>query len=170
MLTTPSPFQCPDCRICCTVGDAVVCRMSQCSSESRSSADLHTLVIAFVCLTMPQLCADQRDSSGVSSRRHVSRRQFLRSQVVRLTWRRSATGQHLSGLHCYAQDRTSVVSAHHYCSCLRYEEGVHKVRYGTSFSTCVLYLLPFALKASAGTCSCAARNGGDFQVYARRLR
>lgn len=47
----------------------------------------------------------------------------------------SAAKQHLSGLHCYAQDRTSVVSAHHYCSCLRYEEGVHKVRYVLERST-----------------------------------
>ncbi|GAA5972903.1 hypothetical protein JCM8115_001013 [Rhodotorula mucilaginosa] len=45
----------------------------------------------------------------------------------------NAIHQHLSGLHCYAQDRTSVVSAHHFCSCLKYEEGVHKVR------QCVIY-------------------------------
>ncbi|GAA6022963.1 hypothetical protein JCM8202_000290 [Rhodotorula sphaerocarpa] len=45
----------------------------------------------------------------------------------------NAIHQHLSGLHCYAQDRTSVVSAHHFCSCVRHEEGVHKVR------QCIIY-------------------------------
>jgi len=40
-----------------------------------------------------------------------------------------ARSQHLSGLHCYADDRTSVVAAHHFCSCQsKGEDGVAKLR------------------------------------------
>ena len=83
-----------------------------------------------------QLRTDQRHPSS-ESRRHAetsTRMAGFRGVVPALGChafpRLTAvpTTQHLSGLHCYAQDRTSVVSAHHFCSCLKYEEGVHKVR------------------------------------------
>ncbi|BGP37316.1 hypothetical protein JCM10450v2_001225 [Rhodotorula kratochvilovae] len=46
----------------------------------------------------------------------------------------NAIHQHLSGLHCYANDRTSVVAAHHFCSCQsKGEDGVAKLR------QCIIY-------------------------------
>lgn len=41
--------------------------------------------------------------------------------------------QHLSGLHCYANDRTSVVAAHHFCSCVDHDGNQPKLR------QCIIY-------------------------------
>ncbi|GJN87972.1 hypothetical protein Rhopal_000927-T1 [Rhodotorula paludigena] len=45
----------------------------------------------------------------------------------------NAIHQHLSGLHCYANDRTSVVAAHHFCSCVDHDGNEPKLR------QCIIY-------------------------------